>query len=228
MLPLLATVIPLGLAAAVRPGLFALQLLIVGQSRWWPKARSFAIGAAIPLILFGVLVFLGFNQLPTPQPGQLDILGISLRTIIGLVFLAAAVWLLISHPKLEQKSADYLTGKAEHSSARDFFFLGLVMNGKSLTSFALLLPALHDIATYRVNIIWQALSLLLLYALVFTTLWSPIVLAVLLGRRGSGALGKVSGYVLRHNFTILGVMFLLVGLYLTGSAAVLIALFDRL
>lgn len=228
MIPLLATIIPLGLAAAVRPGLFALQLLIVGQSRWWSKARAFAVGAAVPLILFGVLVSLGFNQLPTPQPGELDILGISLRTIIGLVFLLAAIWLLISHPTLEQKSADYLKDKAAHSSPRDFFFLGLVMNGKSLTSYALLLPALHDVATYRVGVVVQLLALVLLYVLVFTTLWLPVLLAFVLGRRGSGALARVSDYVLKHNFTILGVMFLLVGLYLTGSAAILVAFFDRL
>lgn len=228
MIPLLATIIPLGLAAAVRPGLFALQLLIVGQARWWSKARAFAVGAAVPLILFGVLVSLGFNQLPTPQPGKLDILGISLRTIIGLFFLVAAIWLLISHPTLEQKSADYLKDKAAHSSPRDFFFLGLVMNGKSLTSYALLLPALHDVATYRVGVVVQLLALLLLYVLVFTTLWLPVLLAFVLGRRGSGALARISDFVLKHNFTILGAMFLLVGLYLTGSAAILVAVFDRL
>lgn len=228
MLPLLATVIPLGLAAAVRPGLFALQLLIVGQSHWWPKARAFAVGAATPLLIFGVLVFLGFNQLPKLAPGELSILGVSLRTIIGLVFLIAAGWLLVSHPKLEEKSANYLKDKAAHSSARDFFFLGLVMNGKSLTSFALLLPALHDVATDRVNLVWQVLALLLLYTLVFATLWLPVVLALLLGRHDSSALGKASDFVLRHNFTILGVMFVLVGLYLTGSAAVLVAVVDRL
>ncbi len=228
MLPLLVTVIPLGLAAAVRPGLFALQLLIVGQPHWWPRARAFAVGAAVPLLAFGALVFLGFNQLPKPEPGSLDILGISIRTIIGLAFLAAAVWLLISHPRLEQKSADFLKSKATDGSPRDFFILGLVMNGKSLTSFALLLPALHDIAISRERVLWQVLALLLLYALVFTTLWLPVVLAVVLGRRNSGALAKVSDYVLRHNFTILGAMFLIVGLYLTGSAAVLIAFVSRL
>ena len=228
MIPLLVTVIPLGLAAAVRPGLFALQLLIVGQPHWWPRARAFAIGAAVPLLLFGALVFLGFNQLPKPEPGSLDVLGISLRTIIGIAFLAVAVWLLISHPKLEQRSADYLKSKATGGSPRDFFLLGLVMNGKSITSFALLLPALHDVATSRERVVWNALALVLLYALVFTTLWLPVVLAVVLGRRNSGALTKMSDYVLRHNFTILGVMFLMVGLYLTGSAAVLIAFVNRL
>jgi hypothetical protein len=102
------------------------------------------------------------------------------------------------------------------------------MNGKSITSFALLLPALHDVATSRERVVWNALALVLLYALVFTTLWLPVVLAVVLGRRNSGALAKMSDYVLRHNFTILGVMFLMVGLYLTGSAAVLIAFVNRL
>ena len=224
MIPLLATVIPLGLAAAVRPGLFALQLLIVGQPHWWPRARAFAIGAALPLVAFGALVFAGFNQLPSTAPGQLDILGVSLRTIIGLAFLAAAVWLLISHPRLEEKSATFLKQKAAGSSPRDFFILGLVMNGKSITSFALLLPAMHDIATYRQSLVTQLLTLLLLYVLVFITLWLPVLLAFVLGKRGSSALAKTSDYVLRHNFTILGVMFLLVGIYLTGSAAVLVAL----
>ena len=228
MIPLLATVIPLGLAAAVRPGLFALQLLIVGQPRWWPSARAFAIGAALPLLIFGGLVFLGFNQLPKTDPGSLNILGISLRTIIGVGFIIVSVWLLKSHPKLEQKSADFLKSKASNASPRDFFFLGLVMNGKSLVSFALLLPALHDVATYRESVIRNVFALVLLYALVFSTLWLPIVLAAFLGRRRSETLGNVSNYVLRHNFTILGVVFLIVGLYLTGSAAVLIAFVARL
>jgi len=228
VIPLLATVIPLGLAAAVRPGLFALQLLIVGQPHWWPRARAFGIGAALPLLVFGALVFFGFNQLPKPETGSLDILGISLRTIIGLAFIVAAVWLLISHPELEQKSAEFLKDKAADGSPRDFFFLGLVMNAKSITSFALLLPALHDVATSRERVVWNVLALVLLYVLVFTTLWVPVVLAVVLGRRNSGALAKISDYVLRHNFTILGAMFLIVGLYLTGSAAVLIAFVNRL
>jgi predicted RND superfamily exporter protein len=49
-----------------------------------------------------------------------------------------------------------------------------------------------------------------------------------MGKRGGTALVKLSDFVLRHNFTILGVMFLLVGIYLTGSAAVLVAIFERL
>jgi hypothetical protein len=216
------------LAAAVRPSLLALQLLIVGQPHWWPRARALAIGAALPLVVFGVLVFLGLNQLPTPQPGELDVLGVSIRTIIGFGFLVAAIWLIRSHPSLEERSAQFMQGKAQHASTRDFFFLGLALNGKSLTSYALLLPALHDITTFEQGVEWQILALVVLYALALSTLWVPVLLAIFMGKRGGTALVKLSDFVLRHNFTILGVMFLLVGIYLTGSAAVLVAIFERL
>ncbi len=227
MIPLLATVIPLGLAAAVRPGLFALQLLIVSQPKWLPRARALAIGAALPLLIFGLLVFFGFNQLPKVPIDQVNILGVSLRTIIGLIFLAASIWLFRSHPHLEEKSAAYLRAKVEHGDVKDFFVVGFLMNGKSLTSYALLLPALHDIASISEPLLVQVLALLLLYTLVFITLWLPMVVALVSGRYGATWLHKTSDFVLKENFTILGVVFLLVGIYLTGSAAVLIAAVER-
>lgn len=228
MIPLLATIIPLGLAAAIRPSLFATQLLIVGQPNWGPRARALAIGAATPLLIFGVLVFLGFNQLPKVPVDELNVLGVSIRTILGLAFLAGSVWLLRPHPALEQKSADYLRAKVDHGTARDFFLFGFLMNGKSLTSYALLLPALHDIAAADEPLPVQVLGLLLLYVLAFTTLWLPMGLAAVSGRRGGTSLSRLSDFVIRRNFTILGVMAVLVGLYLTGSAALLVALFERI
>lgn len=228
MIPLLITIIPLGLAAAIRPSLFATQLLIVGQPHWWPRARALAIGAALPLLIFGLLVFSGFNQLPKIPIDQLNILGVSIRTIIGVLLLAASIWLLRAHPALERKSADYLRSKVDHGSSRDFFAFGFVMNGKSLTSYALLLPALHDIAATDEPLWTQGLGLALLYFLAFSTLWLPMVFAVVSGRRSSTGLAKLSDFVIRRNFTILGVMALLVGLYLTGSAALLVAVFERL
>lgn len=228
MIPLLATIIPLGIAAAIRPSLFATQLLIVGQPNWGPRARALAVGAALPLLIFGLLVFAGFNQLPKLPVDELNILGVSIRTILGVAFLAASIWLLRSHPKLEHKSADFLREKVNHGNTRDFFIFGLVMNGKSLTSYALLLPALHDIGAADEPWIAQGLGLLLLYFLAFAPLWLPMGLAVVSGRRDSSSLATLSDFVIRRNFTILGVMALLVGLYLTGSAAVLIALFERL
>lgn len=227
MIPLLATVIPLGLAAAIHPGLFALQLLIVGQPHWWSRARAFGVGAAIPLLLFGGLVFLGFSQLPLPKPGEADILGISLRTVVGVGFLVASIWLFRPHPSLQERSSDFLREKVQTGSPRDFFFLGLLMNGKSVTSYALLLPALHDIASAKTGDISQALALALLYVLAFSTLWLPIVAVALFGARITTPLERLSDYVTGHSFKIVGVMAVVIGLYLTGSAALLGALFER-
>jgi hypothetical protein len=228
VIPLLATIIPLGIAAAIRPSLFATQLLVVGQAAWGPRARALAVGAALPLLLFGVLVFAGFNQLPKLPIDQLNILGVSIRTVIGVLLLGASVWLLRSHPALEKKSADFLKAKVDDGTPRDFFILGLLLNGKSLTSYALLLPALHDIASVDEPLWEQAIGLALLYILAFCTLWIPMVLAVISGHRGGAELGRLSDFVIRRNFTILGVMTLIVGLYLTGSAALLVAVFERL
>lgn len=227
MISLLATIIPLGLAAAVRPGLFALQLLIVSQPKWFARARALAIGAALPLLIFGLLVFFGFNQLPKIPVDEVNILGVSLRTVIGLIFLTASIWLFRSHPHLEEKSADYLRSKVSHGDPRDFFVVGFLMNGKSLTSYALLIPALHDIAAVSEPLWLQIFGLVLLYALVFVTLWLPMVVALVSGRYGTSWLKSASDFVLRENFTILGVVFLIVGIYLTGSAAVLIAVIER-
>lgn len=228
MIPLLATIIPLGLAAAIRPSLFAAQLLVVGQPSWGARARALAVGAALPLVVFGVLVFAGFNQLPKLPIGELNILGVSIRTVIGMLLLIGSIWLLRSHPALEQKSANFLKQKVDHGTPRDFFALGLLLNGKSLTSYALLLPALHDIAAVDVPLWEQGLGLALLYVLAFSTLWLPMVLAVISGHRGGAELARLSDFVIRRNFTILGVMALVVGLYLTGSAALLVAIFERL
>ena len=227
VVPLLATIVPLGIAAAMHPALLGLQLLIVGQAHWWRRARAFALGASIPLVLFGVLVFLGFSRLPEPKPDGLDILGISLRTVIGLGFLAASIWLFLPHPQLQRRTAEFVSFKVASGNPRDFFVLGLIMNGKSLTSYALLLPALHDIAQTR-EVALQLAALALLYVLALSTLWIPITVALLLGARGASTLQRASTFVIDHNFRILAVTALLIGVYLTGSAAVLVGLVERL
>lgn len=227
VVPLLATIVPLGIAAAMHPALLGLQLLIVGQAHWWRRARAFAIGASIPLVLFGVLVFLGFSQLPEPKPDSLDVLGFSLRSVIGLGFLAASVWLFLPHPQLQRRTAEFVSAKVTSGRPRDFLALGLIMNGKSLTSYALLLPALHGIAQTREATV-QLAALVLLYALALSTLWLPIVVAGLLGVRGASSLQRASTYVIDHNFRILAVTALLIGVYLTGSAAVLVAAVEHL
>jgi len=121
MLPLIATVIPLGIAAAIHPTLIALQLLLVSQPHAWPRARALTIGGALPLLTCGALAYLGCAQLPEQKSGALDILGVSLRTVIGVGFLAAAVWMLWAHPNLQRRSAEFVKTKVTSGAPRDFF-----------------------------------------------------------------------------------------------------------
>lgn len=223
MLPLIATVVPLGIAAAMHPTLVALQLLLVSQPHSWPRARALAIGATAPLVAVGALAYLGFAQLPSPQPGVVDIVGVGLRSVIGLAFLAASVWLLWAHPGLQRRSANFVTEKVTSGSPRDFLILGLVLNGKSLTTFALLLPALHDISAVSDPEAVKMVALVVLFGLASSPAWGPIALSRALGSRGAARLARMSSWVIDHDLRILGVMALLIGLYLTGSAAALVA-----
>ncbi len=228
MLPLIATVVPLGLAAAIHPTIIAIQLLLVSQPHWWPRARAFAMGAALPLVIFGAAAFLGFAQLHSAKPEELDVLGVSLRTIIGAAFLGGSAWLLWAHPRLQQRTADFVTEKVRSAAPRDFFILGLVINGKSITSYALLVPALHDISVEAHSLPISVIALVVLYALALCGLWLPMVLAASLGHQGAQRLQRMSDYVIANDFRILGVMALVVGLYLTGSAALLVAAVSHL
>lgn len=217
MIALFATIIPLGIAAAVKPTLWALQLLAVSGVQWWPRARALALGAAIPILFFGILGVLGFSQLAEPDPGQIDVFGVSLRMILGIGFLLASIWLLRPHPHLQQRVADSLQSEITKARVRDFFVLGLVMNAKAITTFALVLPALHDIAIADISTVARGLALLLLFALVLSPVWLPIVIRALIGQRDW--LANFSSVIAAHSFRILGVMAVLAGLYLTGSAA---------
>jgi hypothetical protein len=226
VITLLATIIPLGIAASIKPALLAMQLITVSSPQWWPRARALALGAAIPVAGYILIGLLGFSQVPPPKPNQIDVLGLSLRTVIGIGFLIASVWLLRPHAALQRKVADYVHAKLQTARVRDFFVLGLIGNAKSITLFALLIPAVHDIAVAQVPDITKGLTVSLLFVLVLTTVLAPIAARAVLGSRFD--FQKASNVVLANNFRILGFTALFIGLYLTGSAAAIVALFERL
>lgn len=228
MVPLIATVVPLGIAAAIHPTLIAVQLLLVSQSHWWLRARAFAVGASLPLLLFGALAYFGFAQLPSGSPGALNVVGVGLRSVLGLAFLAGSVWLLWPHPRLQQRSAEFVTARVRSGAPKDFLILGLLMNGKSVTTYALLVPALHDISTVDQPAPIKVIALVVLYGLALSALWLPMALAAGLGQRGAQRLQTMSTFVIANDFRILGVVALVVGLYLTGSAAIVVAVIAHL
>lgn len=228
MIQLLATIIPLGLAAAIKPTLFGLQLLIVGTPHWYRRALAVVIGAAIPVAAWVALGIAGFAQLPTPRPGSIDVLGVSLRVAIGLGFLVAAFWFLLPHAALQKKSQAFVEAHIGDGSSRSVFWLALVIQGKSITMYALLLPALHDIGVAPINVAERLLALFVLIALVLSVVLIPIGLGVTFGHSARNPLPRLYAFVMRNQFKLVGAMALLIGLYLTGSAAAIVALAERL
>ena len=228
MIPLLATIIPLGLAAAIKPTLFGLQLMIVGTPHWYRRALAVVIGAAIPVVVWVALGFAGFTQLPAPRSGSIDVLGVSLRVVVGLGFLAAAVWFWLPHAALLKKSQAFIESHLGDGRSRTAFWLALVIQGKSITMYALLLPALHDIGVAPVDLVERLIALAMLIALVLSVVLIPIALGLMFSRSAHNPLPRLYAFAMRNQFKLVGAMALVIGLYLTGSAAAIVALAERI
>jgi hypothetical protein len=219
LIPLVATVIPLGLAAAIKPALFCLQLLIVGTPNWPRRAVAVVIGAAIPMIIWTAFGLTGFAHIPDSSGILNGALGLSLRLIIGLAFLGASVWFWFPHPVLLDRTRHFLESHIADGRPRTMLMLALIIQGKSLTLYALLLPALHDISIAPTGIVNRGAALAALFILALSVVWVPILLGVIFARRPHDPLPGLYTFVMQHQFTLLAIMALVVGLYLTASAA---------
>ena len=64
--------LPLGLAAAVTPTLFALQVLVVSGPQWQKRSLGVIAGTAIVFVIIFALVLGGLSQLPDAGTGEAE------------------------------------------------------------------------------------------------------------------------------------------------------------
>lgn len=214
-------VIPLGLAAALTPMLAALQILTVAQDPWRMRSIAVAAGGALAFLGVGLLVLAGFSQLPIDDLGNSP-LGYVLRIIIGAALLIASVWLLRPHPELRRSMEARVRHYVTDARTWVFFVVALVLSIKDVSSFAVLIPALHDIATSPANTAARAMVFALLYVLALLPVLGPIALRLVFGQRVVPTLTKAYRFTVDHQFTIVGVMCVVIGVWflISGIAGV--------
>ena len=216
MLALLLTVIPLGIGAAFTPSLFAIQLLIVGGDPWRMRALAAFAGGAIAFGLALALLLLGFAQLPTASTGE-DPLGALLRISAAIVLAGIAVWFALPHGDLETRVRSDIERRVQAARPIDFLGLTFLLSIKDVSSFILLVPAMHDIGVAPIP--WPAKVgiTLLVFALALAGLIVPPVLRVATGRHGRDLLMRIYDSTMRNQFRIMTVVFGVLALFLLVS-----------
>lgn len=213
LLALIGETALLGVAAAFTPSLLALQLLVCSGDPWRARARAVALGGAMAFMLVGGLLFFGFAQLPGGTD-LLEGLGSALRILGGVVLVGFAWWLFRPHPDLSRRVEHDIQGYVARASTVVFWGVAFVLSIKDLSSFVVLAPALHDIATSGYDVIVQALLLVLLYVLALLPVLAPPIVRQVFGHRADAAFQRVYRFAMDHQFQLVGGMAAVIAAYL--------------
>ncbi len=211
---LLVQVLPLGIGAAFTPSLVALQILIVGQDPWHRRALAVILGAGSAFGIAGALFLFGFAKLPVPESGH-DVIGGLVRLAAAVILAIACTWLFRPHPVLQKKVEQGITTRVGKASVMAFFVMAFLLSIKDLSSFVLLIPAIHDIAVAQVNIVEKVVVLVVLYTLALSGVLLPPVARIVLGRRSNDSMARIYRFTMDHQFQIAGVVAAVFVVYLT-------------
>ena len=211
---LLISVLPLGLAAAVTPTLFALQILVVSGPNWQRRALAVTLGSGAVFAVIFALFLAGLTQLPDAGTGTTSPIAHWVELGSGVVLLGLAVWLLRPHPNADAKLEAKVRGYADHASPLVFAGLAAYMSVTDFSSLVVLIPALHLVTASAVPLVAQGVVVLILFGLVMVPLWVPPLAVRLAGQRGVHALNRLYAALMNHQLQVMGVVALLLGVLL--------------
>ena len=209
-------VIPLGIGAAFTPSLLALQILITGQEIWARRAFAVAAGSALAFGIFGVLIILGFKQLPVPETSGPDLVGGLVRFAAAAVLAFSAIYLFTPHPVLQKELEARIQSYVQRSGVVMIFSIAFLLSIKDMSSFVMLVPALHEISIAP-NVIEGGISLVVLFALALMPVLVPIAIRLFFDKRSKDPMAKVYRFTMDHQFQIVGVVASLLAVYLAVS-----------
>jgi hypothetical protein len=211
---LLIRVLPLAVAAAFTPTLLALQLLVISGEAWIRRSIAVAVANGIAFTLVLAVMLAGLAQLPDQGTGHLGPIDRWIRGVCGVLLLIACVFFLWPHPELSRKARASLERRSKNASTWVFFGLAFYFSITDLSSFIVLVPAMHDVTVSTVAIEIKAAIVLVVMAIALTPTWLPPTVRALLGQRVTPFLAKLYGFVMTYQFQIVGVVCLVFGGYL--------------
>jgi len=218
---LLSKVVPLGIGAAFTPSLLALQILVVSGDPWRRRSLAVAAGAGSAFGIVGVLSLLGFAQLPTQSASADggDVIGGVIRLGAALAMAVVTAFMFWPHPVLQKQVEAGINARVARASLIAFFVMPFLLSIKDVSSFVLLIPALHDIAVSPEDLFGRFFALTALYGLALSGVLAPPAARLLLGDRADRPMQAIYRFTMDNQFRIVGVVALIMTIYLAISGA---------
>lgn len=213
--PLLLRVGPLALGAAISPVVLLCQMLVLTSgtarvARAWCFAAGTLASTAVWMTV-GYFAFHGAAQSSPRAPQQANTSGV-VHLVIAALFLVLAVKNFSQPEKDVDPHAADSTGDSP-GFVKAFLF-GVVIMAGNVTTFALLLPAMHDVATSRSSTVAVTVACALLALGATAPATVPPLVVTLGGDRGRNDLDRLAGSMHRHRNKINAVVCLAFALYL--------------
>jgi hypothetical protein len=202
---LLLRVIPLAIGAAFTPSLFGISLIAATNKRWVACTVGAASGAGLAFAIAVSLLLFGFASLPLDGSHRSPLDG-AIWLIVGLILGASATWLFMPHPVLAASAERRLTSDLQKAKPWTFFGVTFALSIKDVTSFALLVPALHDIAQADVGWWFKIPLAVLVYLIALMGVVIPPLWRLIRGEKAEKVLNKLFHFTMVHQFKILGIV----------------------
>jgi hypothetical protein len=187
--------VPLGLAAAVSPVMFAEQTVMLAGANGRTVAVRYAAGVALVAILYvGALVLWG-RAIALPERPRLSS---TMDLVFGLILIVVATLLWF-----RQRSPDDAPATARKSvRAGGAFGFGIVSMATNFTTLALLVPAAKAIAASRVDVAGRLILVAVLVALATIPAWLPVALTIAAPGPASRGLQALNRMITLHGRTL--------------------------
>jgi len=149
---LLIHVLPLAVAAAFTPTLLALQLLVIVGDSWVRRSIVVAVANAIGFTIVVAVMLAGLAQLPDQGAGHVGPIDRWIPGVCGALLLIAGIFFLWPHPELSRKARVSRERRAGGASSWVFFVLAFYFSITDLSSFIVLVPAMHEVTVSTIAI----------------------------------------------------------------------------
>jgi threonine/homoserine/homoserine lactone efflux protein len=208
MTQLLLKVLPLDLASALSPGIFALALILLGTNIK-PKLKTFSLLVGTLIVGVGINL-LGFElgQIVDKNSG-----GSLVSAIIDLIF--AIIFIYLAIKALASKDRKIKTHQAEpEHPALKWFLLGIVVNITNFDAIFIALNAAKEVSGSSV-VAAQKLILIIVNLLFFTLpVTLPLVFYLIFPGLAGKVLSKVNRFVIKYAPYLIFVLLILIAVLL--------------